>query len=146
MLFLYVMNILYTFSHDCMKEIINEDSHKRPSRWRTKSMFEMLGFPTPAIKWKTPLTSEDYTYSSIEYDRRPMVYPSKRHDIIARCVKSFYYELNIAMNLLQECQEDNYIDFDSNVSKIRYITRIAKKRYIHDIIWQSFHLRMKKTQ
>ena len=135
--------MLYTFSHDCMKEIINEDSRKRSSEWRP-SILEMFGFYIPKIKWKTPLTAEEYTYSAMEYDRRPLISSIKKDEIIARRVKSLLYELNIAMNVLQECYEDNYIDFDNTLSKIRYITRIAKKRYMHDIIWQSFHLKMKK--
>lgn len=132
------MNILYTFSHDCMKEAIN-------SRRSNLGILKAFGFHTTTIKWKTPLTVERYTYSNAEYDRTPRLSSTQRDEIIAQSVKSFSYELNIAMNLLQECAEDNYIDIDQAITtKIQYMTRLAKKRYTHDILWQSFHLKMKK--
>ena len=132
------MNVLHTFSHDCMKEAIES----RRSNW---GILKAFGFHTTTIKWKTPIAVEVYTYSAMEYDRTPRLSLTQRDEIIARSVKSFSYELNIAMNLLQECAEDNYIDIDPEIiSKIRYMTRLTKKRYIHDILWQSFHLKMKK--
>ena len=138
------MNILYTFSYDCMKETLLDtlpscSIKKKP---KTYGIFELFGFYHTKIKWQHPLTTEELTYSRIEYDRKP--FECQRHTI-AHAHKLFLYELQIALNAMQECEEDDYVDIGNTTTKIQYIARLSKKRYMRDIIWKSFHLVMKKT-
>ena len=138
------MNILYTFSYDCMKETLHTTIP--PSSIKTKpkerGLLELFGFYHTKIKWQHPLTTEGLTYSHVEYDRKPFV--CQQHTI-AHVHKSFLYELQIAMNALQECEEDDYIDIGNTTTKIQYIARLSKKRYIRDKIWKSFRLTLKKN-
>lgn len=138
------MNILYTFSYDCMKETLRDTMPPSSIKKKPKEqgLFELLGFYHTKIKWQYPLATEGVTYSHIEYDRKPFEY--QRHTI-AHADKSFFYELQIALNAMQECEEDDYVDIHNTTTKIQYIARLSKKRYMRDIIWKSFRLRMKKT-
>lgn len=140
------MNILYTFSYDCMKETLHETMpppaiKTKPKERGPPGLLELLGLYHTKVKWQHPLTTEGLTYSRVEYDRKPFV--SQQHTI-AHAHKSFLYELQIAMNALQECEEDDYVDVGNTTTKIQYIARLSKRRYMRDIIWKSFRLRMKK--
>jgi len=141
------MNILYTLSYDCMNETLRDTMppcsiKKKPKEQGLLELFDLFGFYHTKIKWQQPLTTEGITYSRIEYDRKPFV--CQRHTI-AHVHKLFLYELQIAMNAIQECEEDDYVDIGNTTTKIQYIARLSKKRYMRDIIWKSFRLRMKKT-